>query len=690
MTMLHVMLQNTLSTDSNLMFILDLPPMQSKEIMKDHSTSESASTENKLEILIAPPYEKPAGTFAHAKSAISDSDHSTEIETRNRHFRLHWAALEGDWDTAEIIFKESDNDITAKLSNEGDTALHIAAEASSTTFVKKLVEKMKIEDLEIKNNAGNTAFFLAAASNRVAIVKAMMEKKEDLINNKGDNDMLPLVVAALKGNKEMTELLYEATGEELLDDSDRIELLVSLINHGLYDIALDLVERHPKMAIARDKNQLTALHHLAKMPVLRPTSHFDWIKSAMRFLILLCNGVKRVVIKGHNSALRRQFVQDINKLGFRDRINERELQYRVRMGFDYWIEEAKFEILYVGEKTPHTAFELIKCVWKQVLLLDESRISEIIRKPWALMFEAAKRGNDELLHIIWETYPDMMLEVDENHHSIFHVAVMYRQDRIFRFIHKIGPLKKDLIVQKTDTQGNNILHLAAKLPPEDRSINESAVPVYRMTLEQLWFKAVKKILGPVDPEAPNNDGKTARALFTEQHKELSKKADKWIKETANACIVVVTLIITMAVAAGLTVPGGTKEETGTPNFVQRASFIIFILSIAAALFFSSLSLEKLISVFSHPYEETGFDSGLEDLMKGLGLLLISIVFVTVGFCANVFIVFKDGMPWIPIFTMAMGSFAVIILWNHSYISRRKNVGLTREYLRRDIHASLNI
>ncbi|XP_044497678.1 uncharacterized protein LOC123219764 [Mangifera indica] len=181
-----------------------LPPMQSKEIMEDNSASGSASTETKLEILIAPPNEKRA-----------------EIETRNRHFRLYQAALEGDWHTAEIIFKEHKNDITAKLSKEGDTALHIAAAARRTTFVKKLVEKMKKEDLAIKNNAGNTAFFLAAASNRVAIVKAMMEQNEDLRKNKGENDMLPLVMAARMGNKEMIEYLYEATEEELLDDSER-------------------------------------------------------------------------------------------------------------------------------------------------------------------------------------------------------------------------------------------------------------------------------------------------------------------------------------------------------------------------------------------------------------------------------------------------------------------------------------
>ncbi|KAJ0018430.1 hypothetical protein Pint_12284 [Pistacia integerrima] len=71
-------------------------------------------------------------------------------------------------------------------------ALHIAATAKHTGFVKKLLEQMKIEDLAIKNNAGNTAFILAAASGEVEIVEAIMKKNEDLAKNLGNNGMLSL------------------------------------------------------------------------------------------------------------------------------------------------------------------------------------------------------------------------------------------------------------------------------------------------------------------------------------------------------------------------------------------------------------------------------------------------------------------------------------------------------------------
>ncbi|XP_031269186.1 uncharacterized protein LOC116127688 isoform X3 [Pistacia vera] len=139
---------------------------------------------------------------------------------------------------------------------------------------------MKIEDLAIKNNAGNTAFFLAAASGEVEIIKAMMKKNGDLTKNLGNNGILPLHKAALMGNKEIVQYLYGATQDEKLDnDNDRIELLISLVNRSLYDlslhinfglivvlldIALDLVQRHPELATARDKNEEIALHSLAR------------------------------------------------------------------------------------------------------------------------------------------------------------------------------------------------------------------------------------------------------------------------------------------------------------------------------------------------------------------------------------------------------------------------------------------
>ncbi|KAJ0037996.1 hypothetical protein Pint_22282 [Pistacia integerrima] len=255
-----------------------------------------------------------------------------------------------------------------------------------------------------------------------------MEKNEDIVKIRGGNDMLPLHAAAQTGVKEIVEHLYETMDRDgLVNDNDRFELLVSLINHGLYDVALDLVEKHPELATKRGNNEETALHYLARMPVPTPTFSGGPVRRWKRLVI------------------------------------------------------------YTWAETPQAAIELIECLWKQVMLLDDSQILNIIRKPWPLTFEAAKQGNLAFLNIILGAYPDLVFEVDENHYSIFHFAVMYRQLNIFNIIYDIGSFK-DLLVQKTDKKRNNILHLAAKIPGKYRHHTESGNAAVQLKEELLWFK----------------------------------------------------------------------------------------------------------------------------------------------------------------------------------------------------------
>ncbi|XP_031282121.1 uncharacterized protein LOC116140663 isoform X2 [Pistacia vera] len=190
--------------------------------MKDNATPGSTLTEEKVEIVIASPNKKLAEFNVDVSKESSIS-----------------MVLCGNVNQKQIGSSTTEEEpvlvINSTSSSEGDTALHIAAAARHTGFVKKLLEQMQMEDLTIKNNVGNTAFFLAAASGEVDIAEAMMEKNGDLVMIRGEDDMLPLHKAALMGNEEMVEYLYQATGYKLLDhDNDLIELLVNLINRRLY------------------------------------------------------------------------------------------------------------------------------------------------------------------------------------------------------------------------------------------------------------------------------------------------------------------------------------------------------------------------------------------------------------------------------------------------------------------------
>lgn len=84
-----------------------------------------------------------------------------------------------------------------------------------------------------------------------------------------------------------------------------------------------------------------------------------------------------------------------------------------------------------------------------------------------------------------KSYPDLIWKVDENRYTIFHIAVKHRQAEVFKLIYEIGAIK-DLIATYKDDNGNNMLHLAAKLAPPDR-LNCISL---QMQQEALWFKVI--------------------------------------------------------------------------------------------------------------------------------------------------------------------------------------------------------
>ena len=111
---------------------------------------------------------------------------------------------------------------------------------------------------------------------------------------------------------------------------------------------------------------------------------------------------------------------------------------------------------------------------------------ELIRSPSELLFKAAKLGNFDFLAELINSYPDLIWEYDGENRSIIHFAVKHRHACIFNIIHEIGSIK-DLIATYEDSQGNNILHLAAMLPPPHRLEIVSGAAL-QMQQELLWFE----------------------------------------------------------------------------------------------------------------------------------------------------------------------------------------------------------
>lgn len=187
----------------------------------------------------------------------------------------------------------------------------------------------------------------------------------------------------------------------------------------------------------------------------------------------------------------------------------------------------------------------------------------------------------------------------------------------------------------------------------------------------------------------NSDGKTPHCLFSIEHKRLLREGEKWMKNTASSCMVVATLIATVMFAAAFTVPGGNNDK-GLPVFLNKRSFLVFIVSDAVALFSSSTSILIFLSILTSRYAEEDFLRSLPNkLVMGLATLFISIAAMMIAFSFTLFIVLGHGLELttipiavvacVPVLMFASLQFPLVIdIIRHTH--RSKNFFRPRNHL----------
>ncbi|GMH23321.1 hypothetical protein Nepgr_025164 [Nepenthes gracilis] len=208
--------------------------------------------------------------------------------------------------------------------------------------------------------------------------------------------------------------------------------------------------------------------------------------------------------------------------------------------------------------------------------------------------------------------------------------------------------------------GDNALHFAARLAPSIKlkSISGTAL---QMQNEIQWFKAVEKLVHPSSKVLPNYVDEKAQELFTKKHKELLESGEKWMKDTANSCMLVAALIATVVFAAAFTVPGGNNGDDGIPIFLNKTSFMVFIISDAFALFSSTTSILMFLSILTTRYAEEDFLKSLPTrLIIGLASLFLAIATMMIAFSAALSIVLDHRVKWVSVPVTLLACIPVIL------------------------------
>ncbi|CDP00879.1 unnamed protein product [Coffea canephora] len=197
--------------------------------------------------------------------------------------KLYRAAMEGDWEEARHQFRHNQDAKTAKISNLGMTALHVAASCGQSEFVQKLVKELAEEQLEARDQLGRTALHHVALAADVDAARAMVTKNPILPYLGDVNKHTPLFYAAKwrkpSESKKMVEYLYRVSRDEnLLRDLERSDLsnaftddsapdlIVAITASGSYDAALRILERYPELALKKNDKGTSILHILAMKP----------------------------------------------------------------------------------------------------------------------------------------------------------------------------------------------------------------------------------------------------------------------------------------------------------------------------------------------------------------------------------------------------------------------------------------
>ncbi|KAE8652657.1 ankyrin repeat-containing protein At5g02620-like [Cucumis sativus] len=522
---------------------------------------------------------------------------------------MHQAALKGDWEGAKQMEMMHPGALTMVISERSETALHIATRVKRASFVEKLVERLDEHELASKNKYGNTALCIAAASGAVAIAKLLVIKYKALPLIRGSGNATPVLIAARYKHKDMVSYLLSQTPVYGLAREEQMELLLGAISADYYDIALLILEWNVSLTLQRDFNNETPLHIMAR---------------------------KSGAIGKKNKPT--MWESHVNK----------------------WLSKH----IYKKKMMQIQAYKMVELMWSVVLkVIPENKVSDFMMNPSSMLHEAARVGNVEFLKVLTNEYPDLAWNVDGGRKSIFHVAVENRQASVFSLIYEMGEFL-DYLPCYFDEENMSLLELAAEMP-DPSHLNQVSGAAFQMHRELLWFKQVEKI---VELTMRRKKGKRSpRELFTQQHKGLVEDGEKWMKKTANSCMLVATLITTVVFAAIFTVPGGytnttsttgsvieNNNNTGTPLFLYHKWFTVFVISDATALISSSTAILLFLSILTSRCAEEDFLLWLPlKLVFGLGTLFLSVVTMVLAFSATFFLFYGKDTAWVPLLVAGM-------------------------------------
>ncbi|XP_059631707.1 uncharacterized protein LOC132274454 isoform X2 [Cornus florida] len=567
------------------------------------------------------------------KSSGIAAESCSDID-RIKYIKLYRALVKGDVAKVKAFLDENPEAIYAQISPTGETPIHVAVSHGREELAKELLKRGMSRDRgsstsgpekpkEMKDDYGDTPLHIAVRGANKSIANAIVHQSPQLLALGDADGQLPLTIAAIFENYEM---------------------LSTLKPHN-FDIAIAMYRNTVK---GHDQKWIIFTEFIKSknfgMGVL-----YSSLKSKMDAMDVFSDA--RSPLSNSKRFIKvRRFLKGLMLSVLKAIGVEKILNLRVKKS---------------------QAHELLSMMC--------SPIWTFLPKHVEVYFEAIKKaikcGNSEFVEEVLKSNPGLIWGNKESG-SIFHIAVAFRQEKIWNLICGLNKEHRNKIIG-TLVERNNLLHIAAcpmvmsktiggpdeaseKLQQGEqfrKAFSEAPGAAMKVQRALQWYKEVEGMVPSSYKILANNNGETPPALFSKWHSELVKEGEKWMRDTATSCTIVATLIVTVMFTAALTLPGGNSDnpmnkgkpkslDSGDPRFLWRNCFMVFLLSDALSLFSSTTAVLMFLSILTSRFEEKDFLEALpKRLIIGLATLFLSIASMMVTFGATLVIILRGRINW---------------------------------------------
>ncbi|XP_059662928.1 uncharacterized protein LOC132308740 [Cornus florida] len=572
----------------------------------------------------------------------------TDNEEDNYNKELYEALMRGDKNEVIQLCQKNQEGPLHIVTIQNDTVLHIATYSEQTDLVQSLLELLPeshYSKMTRPNNIGNTILHEAATSSKMLpAAEDMLLKAPELLGMRNGHGETALFRAARYGKKGMFKFLDEEINR-LFGSDDTEEAQKAFHQSGVkstilhmsiltehFDLALLIVEKYEYLAGVRDGDGMTALQLLA----CNPSAFLSGTKlSSIKRFIYSWAAVATNVAE-EESCCWIPLCEAIKKKKQRYESALRLAKFLIKKDTSW---KATESVIGGGKLKTHKYGQEVDEV--QIAPTSYARTGNAAE---IALFLATKEGIIEIVKETLKRYPQAVEHIDNHGRTILHVAIKYRQMKIFDLVEKMKiPMKR--LIRKTDNRGNSILHMVG-IKVGDHAAKVKPNPALQLQEDLHLFERVKKISTTHFTKCVNSDGKSAEVLFATNSETLRKEAKEWLKRTAESCSIVAVLIATVAFAAPYTVPGGPDQHTGFPIFLDEPFFLIFAMADVLSLIFALTSVITFLSILTSPFMLKDFKYSLpQKLMLGVTLLISSVSAMMMAFAATIVLTIRKKKKW---------------------------------------------